>query len=150
MNDSPSNALERADDLRALALAYEETIERDIVPWYEMQLVQDADAIEISEAQQRGEDPYRELNPDGSNNPKAFMRSLIKHGLIPALNEDLILLRVFMRAMNLLEPPGDLMKKPQVMQRLIASYAKRHERDPSKRVEGPGRDEMVALLNTGQ
>jgi hypothetical protein len=37
------------------------------------------------------------------------MRSLLKEGLMPALREDLPLLRVFMRTMNLMDPPGDLM-----------------------------------------
>ena len=94
------------DDLRALALDYDATVERDIAPWYKLQLQQDADAIEVAEAQQRGEDPYQLQNPDGSNNPKAFMRSVLKEGLVPALGENLTLLRIFMRAMNLLEPPG--------------------------------------------
>ena len=76
------------DDLRALALAYHERVERDLVPWYELQLAQDADAIEVSSAQQRGEDPFEATNPDGTQNPKAFMRGLLKEGLRPALQED--------------------------------------------------------------
>jgi len=128
-------------DLRALALAYDAAIERDVVPWYEMQLVQDADAIEIAEAQQRGEDPFETRNPDGTQNPKAFMRSLLKEGLMPALGEDLHLLRVFMRAMNLLDQPNNLMKNPRVLQSLLASYAKRGERAPV--APGPSREAMV-------
>ena len=103
------------DDLRAFALAYDAAIERDVVPWYELQLVQDADAIEVAEAQQRGEDPFETTRPDGTQDPKAFMRSLLKKGLMPALREDLRLLRVFMRAMNLLDPPRNLMKNPVVL-----------------------------------
>ena len=48
--------------------------------------------------------------------------------------------------MNLMDPPGDLMKNPAVMQSLMASYAKRDEREPPKNMEGPKRDEMVELL----
>ena len=70
------------------------------------------------------------------------MRSLLEEGLFPALREDLTLLRVFLRAMNLLEPPGELMKNPLVLQSLLASYAKRDQRP--KEVLGPSRDEMVA------
>jgi len=132
---------EHPEDLRALALAYEARVERDIVPWYEMQLSQDADAIAVAEAQQRGEDPFETTNPDGTQNPRAFVRSLLRDGLMPALREDLRLLRVFMRAMNLLDPPGDLMKNPVVMQSLIASYAKRHEREPVDL--GPPREAML-------
>lgn len=133
------------DDLRALALAYDERIERDVVPWYAMQVAQDADAVEIAEAQQRGEDPFRVDNPDGTQNPKAFMRSLVKEGLMPALREDLTLLRVFMRALNLLDPPADLMKNPVVLQSLLASYERRELRE--KVVLGPSRTEMVARFD---
>jgi 2-polyprenyl-6-methoxyphenol hydroxylase-like FAD-dependent oxidoreductase len=129
-------------DLRALALAYDARVERDLVPWYRMQLAQDADAIEVAEAQLRGEDPFRVANPDGTQNPKAFVRALLREGLFPALREDLPLLRVFLRAMNLLEAPGDLLRNPLVMQSLLASYAKRDQRE--KGVLGPSREEMVA------
>jgi 2-polyprenyl-6-methoxyphenol hydroxylase-like FAD-dependent oxidoreductase len=129
------------DDLRALALACHERALRHIVPWYEMQLAQDADAIEVAEAQQRGEDPFRTTNPDGTQNPKAFVRSLLKEGLLPALREDLPLLRVFLRAMNLLEAPRDLLRNPVVMQSLLASYARREQRE--KVVLGPSREAML-------
>lgn len=129
------------DDPRALALAYHARVERDVVPWYEMQLVQDADAIEVAEAQQRGEDPFDTNNPDGTQNPKAFVRCLLKEGLVPALREDLVLLRIFMRAMNLLDQPADLLKNPLVMQSLLASYARRDQREKVRL--GPSREEMV-------
>ena len=129
------------DDARALALAYHERVERDVVPWYTMQLAQDADAIEVAAAQQRGEDPFRTTNPDGSQNPKAFVRSLLKDGLVPALREDPNLLRVFLRAMNLLDPPGDLMKSPKVMQSVLAAWGRREQRP--QEVLGPSRGEML-------
>jgi 2-polyprenyl-6-methoxyphenol hydroxylase-like FAD-dependent oxidoreductase len=133
---------EHPDDLRALALAYETHLERDIVPWYELQVDQDADAIEIAEAQRRGEDPYATQREDGSGNPKGFIRSLMRDGLGPALEEDFRLLRHFMRTLHLLDRPGAMMKNPEVMQSLLASYERRHERP--KRVLGPSRDEMLA------
>jgi 2-polyprenyl-6-methoxyphenol hydroxylase-like FAD-dependent oxidoreductase len=129
------------DDPRALALAYHACVERDIVPWYELQLAQDADAIEVAEAQQRGEDPFQTVNPDGSQNQKAFVRLLLREGLMPALREDLPLLRVFVRTLNLLDPPGDLMRNPVFLQGLLASYAKRDQREQV--VLGPSRKEML-------
>lgn len=129
------------DDLHALALAYEDHLERDIVPWYALQVDQDADAIEIAEAQRRGEDPYSTQREDGSGNPKGFIRSLMRDGLGPALEEDFRLLRHFMRTLHLLDPPGAMMKHPEVMQSLLASYERRHERP--KRVLGPTRAEML-------
>jgi 2-polyprenyl-6-methoxyphenol hydroxylase-like FAD-dependent oxidoreductase len=133
-------------DLRALALAVHDRVERNIVPWYEMQIAQDADAIDVAEAQKRHEDPFRTTNPDGTQNPKAFVRSLIREGLLPALREDLPLLRKFMRAMNLLDVPRDLVKDPLVMQSLLASYARREQRE--KVVLGPSREEMIERFAT--
>lgn len=129
------------DDLRALALAHHDRVERNLVPWYQLQLAQDADAIEVAEAQQRGADPFQTTNPDGSQNPKACMRSLVTEGLVPALHEDLGLLRIFMRAMNLLDAPGDLMKNPRFLQSLLASYARRDQRE--KVALGPSRAAML-------
>lgn len=134
------------DDPRALALAYDACVERNIVPWYELQIAQDADAVEVAEAQRRGEDPFRIANPDGTQNPKAFMRSLLKDALMPALREDLGLLRIFLRTINLLDRPGDLMRNPAVMQSLLASWAKRDQRE--KIVLGPPREEMVERLGS--
>jgi hypothetical protein len=60
---------------------------------------------------------------------------------MPALREDLPLLRVFMRTMNLMDPPGDLMKSPIFIPSLVASYAKRDQREPV--TLGPSREAMV-------
>lgn len=137
---------EHAGDPRALALAYDARVVRDIVPWYELQLVQDADSIDVADAQLRGEDPFAAILPDGSNNPKAVMRGLLKDGLRPALMEDLPLLRRFLRTIHLLDQPGDLMKDPQVIQTLLRFYQTRDERKKSEKPEGPSRREMVERL----
>jgi len=136
---------EHPGDLRAFALDLDARLEREIVPWYDMQLRQDRDAIEVSEALRRGDDPYRLVREDGSNDPKAFMRAVLREGLLPALREDVVLMRTFMRAGNLLEAPDDVMKRPEVMQRVLASYQKRGEREPV--YQGPTRDEMLAILD---
>ena len=129
------------DDPRALALAYDARIERDVVPWYALQVAQDADAIEVAEAQQRGDDPFETSNPDGSQNPKAFIRGLVKDGLLPALREDVMLLRIFLRTLHLLDPPGDLMKNPEVFRRVLDAYNRRGER--AQVVLGPSRAQML-------
>jgi hypothetical protein len=49
-----------------------------------------------------------------------------------------------MRVFNLLEAPGDLMKDPQILQRVLVSFEKRHERE--KVVVGPNREEMIQQL----
>lgn len=133
-------------DLRALALAYDARIVADIVPWYELQLMQDADSIEVAEDQQAGKDPFATSSPDGTQNPKAFIRSLLKEGLQPALMEDLPLLRRFVRTIHLLDQPGDLMRDPQVIQTLLRFYQTRDERRKHRKPEGPSRQEMVDRL----
>ncbi len=115
-------------DLRALALAYDARIEADIVPWYDLQVVQDRDAVEVAEAQQRGDDPFETTRPDGSPNPKGFMRSLVREGLLPGLREDVVLLRALLRTIHLLDPPNDMMKDPVVLQRVIDAYGRREQR----------------------
>jgi hypothetical protein len=75
---------------------------------------------------------------------RKYMRSLLRDGLLPAMREDLTLLRAFMRVFNLLEPPGDLMKDPQILQRVLASFEKRDERE--KVANGPNRAEMLEHL----
>lgn len=133
------------DDLRAFALELDETVRREIVPWYRMQLQQDRDSIEVAEAQRRGEDPYQIVRADGTNNPKAFMRAVFREGLLPAIQQDLELMRTFMRAMNLLDAPDDLMNRPDVMQKVIAAYETRHEREPLH--TGPDREQMLEILD---
>jgi len=132
------------DDARGQVLAYDAAIEREVVPWYEMQLQQDRDAIEVGRAQRRGEDPFRVLRADGTNDPRAFMRSVVREGLIPALRSDTIVLRRFMRLMNLLDPPADLLRDPAFFARIVDCYQQRHAREPA--VEGPRRSEMLDVL----
>lgn len=140
-----ADALEtHPDDALALALEFDRGIEREIVPWYEAGLAQDRDAMAVDAAQREGSDPFEPQQADGVVDPRAYMRSLLRDGLIPALREDLHVLRVFMRMFNLLEAPSDLLKRGDIMQRVIASYQKRGEREPV--VLGPTRGEMVTLL----
>ena len=135
---------EHGNDLRALALAVDAGIEREVLPSYHATLRQDRDAIAVGEAQRRGEDPYQFQGEDGVVDPKAYMRAMLRDGLGPGLREDLGLLRAFMRAFNLLDAPDELMKRPDLLQKVMASFAKRDEREPI--VRGPSRDEMVRIL----
>jgi 2-polyprenyl-6-methoxyphenol hydroxylase-like FAD-dependent oxidoreductase len=137
---------EHPEDPRALALSLDARVAREIVPWYEATRVQDRDAIEVSAIQREGGDPFAFQREDGGIEPKAYMRSLVHDGFIPGLREDLVLLRTFMRMFNLLEPPEDLMKRPEVLQRVIAAWGRRHTRE--REVVGPTREEMVEHLRS--
>jgi len=53
-------------------------------------------------------------------------------------------LRAFLRRFNLLDPPGDLMRDPTLLSRVLAVYQKRHERaEPSL---GPDRESLLRQL----
>jgi len=131
-------------DAWALARSIDERVEQELVPWFELARTQDADAVAAAAAQRRGEDPTALQRPDGTVDPTAYVRSLVRDGLLPALREELPVLRAFMRMMTMLDPPGDLMKKPEVFQRVVACWSRRHER--RRQSLGPQRHEMVALL----
>jgi 2-polyprenyl-6-methoxyphenol hydroxylase-like FAD-dependent oxidoreductase len=135
---------EHADDLAALAAALEAGVEREVVPWYEAGLAQDRDAIDVDRSQREGRDPFAVNREDGTVDPRAYMRSLLRDGLIPGLRENIHLLRAFMRIFNLLEAPSDMMKRPDLLQHVLAAWQRRDQREPL--VLGPGRTEMIERL----
>ncbi|RIL02767.1 MAG: FAD-dependent oxidoreductase [Proteobacteria bacterium] len=134
-------------DLERLALAFDEGTRREIEPWYRAARDQDREAREIAEAQARGEslDAAVSSEPGKVIDPKAFMRSVFRDGLLPALRTDIQVVRAFMRAFNLLAPPDLLMKDPNLVGRVLAAWRERDQRAPAE-AQGPERSEMVALL----
>jgi 2-polyprenyl-6-methoxyphenol hydroxylase-like FAD-dependent oxidoreductase len=131
------------NDLRAFALALDDRVEREIVPWFEAGRTQDRDAIEVARMLRCGEDPWAVNRPDGSVDPRAMMRAMLRDGFGPAMREDVGVLRAFMRIFNLLDAPADLMKDPQVLARVMTSFQRRHERTPPPQ---PTRDELLERL----
>lgn len=131
-------------DLRALALAFDADTRREIVPWYELACSQDRDAIEVAKRLREGTARLDPKPGSGAVDPKVYMRDLIRRGLLPAIQQDPDVLRAFMRSLNLLDPPADLMKRPDVLQKVLAFYQARHEREEP--VLGPGREAMIELL----
>lgn len=135
---------EHASDPRAFALALDAAVTREIVPWYEAQRAQDADAIRVIELQREGRDPFAHQKPDGTVDPEAYIRAVVRDGLVPALGEDIVVLRAFLKMFNLLAPPQAIFQNPDVFARMLASFARRGERPP--RELGPTRDALVAQL----
>jgi len=132
-----------ADDPRAFALALDAGVEREIVPWFEAVRAQDRDAILVAEAIREGRDPFEPDRPDGTVDPLGYMRSVMRDGFLPALRQDVTVLRKFMRIFNLLDEPADLMKDPSFLGRVLAVYQQRHEREP---IPAPSRDEVLQHL----
>ncbi len=132
------------DDPRALALELEAAVERECAPWLRAQIAQDRDAVAVNEAMRRGEDPYRFEKPDGSVDPVAYARSVVREGLIPAVREDLAVMRAFLRIAHMLDTPEDLMRRPDITARALESHARRYTRPPP--VVGPSRAQMLEIL----
>ena len=132
-----------ASDPCAFVKDLDARVEAEIVPWYEAVRGQDRDAIAVAEAIREGRDPFAPNRPDGSVDPLGYMRSLLRDGFLPALREDVRVLRAFMRIFNLLDSPADLMKDPVVLGRVLAVYQQRHERKP---VPAPSRDDVLGQM----
>ncbi|HVH06938.1 MAG TPA: FAD-dependent oxidoreductase [Myxococcota bacterium] len=132
------------DDAVAAALALDAAIEREIVPWYKISVAQDRDAIEVAARWRHGEDPDQVREEGGVVDPKSYMRSLIRYGLIPALARDPDLSRAFFRSFNVMDPPGDLLKDPTILMKVLGFYQTRAEREEV--ALGPGRAALVDLL----
>ncbi|MCB1683457.1 MAG: NAD(P)-binding protein [Pseudomonadales bacterium] len=137
---------QHAAEPERLVLEFEETIEREMAPWLAMQMRQDEDAIDINLALRNGEDPYRPERKDGSIDPKAYARDVLRQGLAPAIREDLGLMRTFSRIVHMLDAPRDITREGDVMMKIMSYYNSRSEREPV--VRGPSREEMLALLNS--
>jgi len=149
-----------AGDAHALALAFDAATRRELEPWYRAARDQDREAREIAELQARGasvepldarSEPQASeadrVGPEATEpvDPKAFMRSVFRDGLLPALRTDMHVVRAFMRAFNLLAPPDLLMRDPILIGRVLAAWRERDQRAPVE-VQGPERSEMVELL----
>ena len=94
--------------------------------------------------QREGGDPYKIQNDEGKMDPGGYMRSMLRDGLVPALREDLVVLRAFMRVFNLLDDPRDLLADTDLLRRVMSVWMGREKREPMDL--GPGRIEMVERL----
>jgi 2-polyprenyl-6-methoxyphenol hydroxylase-like FAD-dependent oxidoreductase len=138
---------EHAGDARALALAFDAATRREIEPWYRAARDQDREAREVADREARGirGDAVLSLAPGQAVDPKAFARSVLRDGLLPALRSDVAVVRAFMRVFNLLAAPDQLMRDPDLMSRVLRAWRERDTRPPMEPL-GPDRAEMLAVL----
>ena len=88
----------------------------ELEPWYRAAVQQDAEARRVAAALLAGDDP------DGdATDPRAFMRSVFRDGLLPAIRTDPVVLRAFVRSLNLLTAPDALVTDPDVGARVLAA-----------------------------
>jgi len=138
---------EHGADPHAAALAFDAATRREILPWYRAARDQDREAREEAAAQARGErrEGTTAAAPGQPVDPKAFVRSVLRDGLIPALRTDAAVVRAFMRVFNLLAPPDALMTDPALMGRMLQAWRERDQR-PALPAVGPERGAMLELI----
>jgi 2-polyprenyl-6-methoxyphenol hydroxylase-like FAD-dependent oxidoreductase len=124
------------DDAAARARQYEAASAREVEPWYHAAVAQDR----RSRADAAGDDLA------AGDDEAAFMRTVMRDGLLPAMRTDATVLRAFIRTFNLLTPPDALLRDSDVIGRVLQVWQDRDNRPPEP-VLGPPRDEMLAVLN---
>jgi 2-polyprenyl-6-methoxyphenol hydroxylase-like FAD-dependent oxidoreductase len=134
------------DDVSA-ALAFDAATRRELVPWYKAARDQDGEAREVAAAQARGEPVAVDgtAGPGRVVDPRAFVRSVFRDGLLPALRSDVHVVRAFLRVFNLLAPPDAMMTDPEVVGRVLAAWREREQR-PAPEPQGPERGAMLEVL----
>jgi flavin-dependent dehydrogenase len=121
--------------------AYDTALREEIVPWYRAGVEQDAEARRVAAALLAGEDP------DGdTTDPRTFMRSVFREGLLPAIRTDAVVLRAFFRSLNLLSAPDALVKDQEVGARVFAVWQDRENRPPEEPLGPKRRSELLELL----
>ena len=130
---------EHPDDLMAQALELHALTDEHLLPWYRSSVVQDAEARRIAAAMLAGEDI------DDPEDPRSFMRSVLREGLAPAMRTDPEVYRAFVRTFNLLLPPETLMSDADIGARVLAVWNDRENRPPEP-VLGPPRPELLEAL----
>lgn len=138
---------EHGADLHAAALAFDAATGRELLPWYRAARDQDREAREVAAAYARGErsDGSPAAAPGQAVDPKAFLRSVLRDGLIPALRTDVEVVRAFMRVFNLLVPPDALMADPALMGRILSAWRDRERREALP-TAGPEREAMLEVI----
>jgi 2-polyprenyl-6-methoxyphenol hydroxylase-like FAD-dependent oxidoreductase len=123
---------EHGDDAHAIAMAFAEATEDELVPWYAASVDSDDAAMKLA----RGE----EL--DG---PHAWARTILSDGLLPATQVDADVSRAWFRTFNLLAKPDALLTNERVVQRALEFYNDRDSR-PAPEPLGPPRDEFLGAI----
>ena len=124
---------EAGDDPVDAAAAFAAATRATIEPWYGASVAQDR-----HDRRARAED-------DDDESAGVGVGSLMRHGLLPAAGVDPLVWRAFIRTFNLLDAPDALMRDPQVVMRVMATWQTRADRPPPPPL-GPDRTELLGRL----
>jgi 2-polyprenyl-6-methoxyphenol hydroxylase-like FAD-dependent oxidoreductase len=103
--------------------------ESEMVPWFRSAVFQDAHAHATDEP----------------SDERAFMQSVMRDGLLPALRTSPAVFRAFLRWFNLLATPDALISDPEVVADVLAAYQDR-DNHPEPETLGPDRAELIERL----
>lgn len=120
------------------AIAYEQSCEAEIIPWYQAAVDMDRLARAADGQPHEGADPT-------VLDPSDVARSLLRDGLLPAIRVDPVVLRAFLRMFNLLVPPDSLITDPDIVRRVMTVYQDKDDRPPEPDL-GPDRAGLLARL----
>jgi 2-polyprenyl-6-methoxyphenol hydroxylase-like FAD-dependent oxidoreductase len=126
---------EHGDDRESLAREFAAFTERELVPWFRTAVFQDEQA--------RMHAAGEELPPE---DPRAFVQSIFRDGLLPALRTSPIVFRAFLRWFNLLSTPDALMSDPEIVNEVLAAYQNRESHPAPESLGPPDRAAFVAQL----
>jgi 2-polyprenyl-6-methoxyphenol hydroxylase-like FAD-dependent oxidoreductase len=137
------------DDPVELSRVYEQATRTEITPWYRAAVAQDAANRRAAQRFEADPPDEAESTKAGDNvDPGDFMRDVLREGLLPAVRTDPVVLRAFLRSLNLLQPPEQLLADTDVIARVMDVYQQRDQR-PAEPPAGVGRRELLALLDAG-
>ena len=141
---------EHGDDVSAAALAYEEAMGREVIPWYRSSVAQDRQDRASRGIAVSDDDEGSLMGTPGGGaasgglDPES-VRSLLRDGLFPATRTDPVVFRAFLRTFNLLDPPDRILQDPDVIGRILTVWQDRANREEPPPA-GPDRDQLLALL----
>ena len=139
-------------DHDARARTYEAACDAEVLPWYRAAVSQDRLTRRPSPGREpatsNGEGTSGSRSDRSGSNPflsPELARGFLRDGLFPALRIDPVVLRAFLRMMNLLTPPDSLITDGDLVTRVMQVYATRDARPPEPPL-GPGRAELLSAL----
>lgn len=125
------------EDLRdpvAVELSFDEVTARDVAPWYHAQVCRDAYRFAEIEALRRGE---------GAPTPDDRYRPI--HELMTAMVADPVLFRAALEYIGALTPVEEVLRRPEVQERLSAVRERRRNAAPPP-PPGPDRTRLLELV----
>jgi hypothetical protein len=79
-----------------------------------------------------------------------MMRAVLRDGLLPALRLDAVVLRAFMRNLNLLSPPDALLHDADVAARVFKVWQERDQRPAPEPIGPADREALLAAISRPQ